>query len=283
MRSLMIVFLLAALSLLVIQPAWSSPQTTAFTYQGQLKQSGEPYTGLVNLQFRLWDDPVAGTQVAPLVSRNGVPVADGIFTVELDFGSAFGTEQRWIEVIANGTTLLPRQPVTTAPMAIFALTGLQGPVGPAGAIGPQGVPGPMGTPVLTYGGTLRQSHFRTNAATASYGAPLGTSEAFPSAARAEMLVPHACLASGLRAELVNNSGGYASGTLTLMVNGIPSTLGCTVNAGSTCVDNANSVVLQAGDRLVLRAQPALPPAPLSTRETDIRVWLKFGFSCSDPP
>lgn len=282
MRSLMILCLLCGLVQLATPPAWSAPQTTAFTYQGQLKLSGEPYTGPVNLQFRLWDDPIAGAQVAPLVTRNGVPVDNGIFTVELDFGSAFGTEQRWIEVIANGTTLLPRQPVTTAPMAIFALTGLQGPVGPPGATGPQGVPGPRGTPVLVFGGTLRQSHYRTNNATASYGAPLGTSEAFTNLARAEMLVPTDCQASDLRVELVNNNVGYSSATVTLMVNGAASSLACSVNAGSTCLNGSSGVALQAGDQLALRAQPALPPTAISMRESEVRVWLKFGFSCSDP-
>ncbi|NCT67857.1 MAG: hypothetical protein GXC76_09445 [Rhodanobacteraceae bacterium] len=141
--------LLAAFLLCVAMPLLAAPQSTAFTYQGQLKQQGKPFTGTVDLQFRLWNDSVAGSEVAPMVSRGAVPVQDGVFTVEIDFGSAFGTEQHWIEVIANGTPLLPRQPVTAAPMAVFALTGLPGPTGPAGPIGPagpQGEAGPTGAP-----------------------------------------------------------------------------------------------------------------------------------------
>lgn len=263
--------------------AWAAPQTTSFTYQGQLKQNGAPFSGTVNLQFRLWDDPIAGTEVAPLVSRSGVPVVEGIFTVEIDFGSNFGTEQRWIEVIANGLPLSPRQPVTTAPMAIFALTGMQGPVGPAGPQGEQGVPGPTGTPVLVFGGTVRQSHFRSNSPTASYGSPNGTSEAFTTLGRAEAIAPTACLAADLHATLIDNGGSYASSTVTLMVNGVASSLSCAATAGASCQDSSNSVALAAGDRLALRLEPAMPFAPLSTRESDIRTWLKFGFSCSEAP
>lgn len=283
MRSLLPLCLLACSVLLSSQPAWTAPQTTAFTYQGELKQNGEPFTGLVNLQFRLWDDPIAGAQVAPLVTRNNVPVDRGIFTVEIDFGSAFGTEQRWVEVIANGTPLLPRQAVTTAPMAIFALTGLQGPVGPVGPVGPQGEPGPIGTPVLVFGGTVRQSHYRSNGPAASYGSPSGTSEAFTTLARAEMVVPSACLAADLRASLAFNPVGYNNSTVTLVVNGNPSSLGCSVAAGGNCHDDADSVALQAGDRLALRLEPAMPFARMSTRETDIQLWLNFGFSCRQSP
>lgn len=263
--------------------AWAAPQTTSFTYQGQLKQNGTAFSGTVNLQFRLWDDPISGTEVAPLVSRTGVPVDAGIFTVEIDFGSSFGTQQRWIEVIANGQPLTPRQPVTTAPMAIFALTGLQGPVGPAGPQGAQGVPGPVGTPVLVFGGTVRQSHFRSNSPTASYGSPSGTSEAFTTLDRAEALVPTACLASDLNVTLVNNGGGYGSSTVTLMVNGVASSLSCAATAGATCQNSSTNVALAAGDRLALRMEPAMPFAPLSTREADVRTWLNFGFSCSEAP
>jgi hypothetical protein len=144
MRSLILGFVLASVCLLSTPPAWSAAQSTAFTYQGQLKQAGAPYTGLVDLQFRLWDDPLAGSEVAPSVSLSDVPVDNGLFSVEIDFGTAFGTDQRWIEVIADGTPLLPRQPVTAAPLALFALGGLQGPIGPAGPVGPAGPTGPAG-------------------------------------------------------------------------------------------------------------------------------------------
>ncbi|MCX7556883.1 hypothetical protein OS187_08625 [Xanthomonadaceae bacterium JHOS43] len=127
----------AALALLSsgTAPLQAAPQTTGFTYQGELKHQGVPFSGLVDLEFRLWDAPVAGNAIAAAVTQDDVPVQDGIFTVQIDFGQVFGTEQRWIEVVANGTPLLPRQPVTSSPVALYALSGNPGPTGPAGTTG----------------------------------------------------------------------------------------------------------------------------------------------------
>jgi hypothetical protein len=145
MRSSFLVGLLAILLTCAAHSSWAAPQTSAFTYQGQLKQNGEAFTGVVDLQFQLWDSQTAGNPVGAPVSHDDVPVQEGIFTVELDFGNAFGPEQKWIQVIADGTPLLPRQAVTAAPVAAFALSGVEGPMGPAGAQGPQGPAGPAGT------------------------------------------------------------------------------------------------------------------------------------------
>ena len=136
----------AAFLLCVTLPLLAAAPTTAFTYQGQLKQQGEPFTGTVDLEFRLWNDATAGSEVAPSVSHDDVPAQDGVFTVEIDFGTVFGIEQHWIEVIADGTPLLPRQPVTAAPIAVFALNGQPGPEGPQGPPGATGPEGPQGPP-----------------------------------------------------------------------------------------------------------------------------------------
>ena len=138
--------LAAAFLLCVTLPLLAAAPTTAFTYQGQIKQQGEPFTGTVDLEFRLWNDATAGSEVAPSVRHDDVPVQDGVFTVEIDFGTVFGVEQHWIEVIADGTPLLPRQPVTAAPLAVFALNGQPGPEGPQGPPGVTGPEGPAGPP-----------------------------------------------------------------------------------------------------------------------------------------
>ncbi len=102
---------------------------TGFTYQGQLKQSGSPVNGTVDLDFTLWNDPAAtdpGNQVGAAQSLTGVAVTSGLFTVQLNAGGEFGAsaftgEQRWLQISVNGTPLSPRQELTAAPNALFAL------------------------------------------------------------------------------------------------------------------------------------------------------------------
>ena len=102
---------------------------TGFTYQGQLKQSGSPVNGTVDLDFTLWNDPAAtdpGNQIGSVQSIAAVSVSSGLFTVQLNGGgefgaSAFNGEQRWLQISVNGTPLSPRQELTAAPNALFAL------------------------------------------------------------------------------------------------------------------------------------------------------------------
>lgn len=101
---------------------------TGFTYQGKLEQSGASVNGPVAMEFRLWDDPVAGAPVGPTLVFDGlggnpapVDVADGLFTVTLDFGAgAFGSNAVWLEITVDGVTLSPRQAATPAPAALFS-------------------------------------------------------------------------------------------------------------------------------------------------------------------
>lgn len=102
-------------------------QTTAITYQGQLKQNGSPANGSFNMTFKLFDALAAGTQQGPTLTFDGaggnpapVSVASGLFTVSLDFGVAPYTanQNRWLEIAVSGNTLSPRQPLTPAPFAL---------------------------------------------------------------------------------------------------------------------------------------------------------------------
>ena len=112
------------------------------TYQGQLKQSGAPFTEMADLQFQLFDSLTGGSQVGSTIARAEWPVEDGLFQVELDFGAgSFGAAPRWLQITVDGTTLVPRQRVHAAPMAMFALAGNEGPPGPAGPVGPEGPAG----------------------------------------------------------------------------------------------------------------------------------------------
>ncbi len=134
-------FVAALLSL-----AFMSAAAQPVSYQGQLRSAGNAYTGLADLEFRLYDQLAAGSAVGETVLRPATPVEDGLFQVELDFGAgAFDSGARWLEIRVDGTSLSPRQPVTAAPIATFALNGNEGPAGPAGPAGGQGPQGPQGS------------------------------------------------------------------------------------------------------------------------------------------
>jgi hypothetical protein len=104
-------------------------QGTAFTYQGQLQNNGNPASGTYNLTFNLYTNSTGGTAVAGPVTNSAVVVSNGLFTVAMDFGSGVWNGQtNWLEigVETNGsnsfTTLAPRQQLTPTPYAIFANT-----------------------------------------------------------------------------------------------------------------------------------------------------------------
>jgi hypothetical protein len=112
---LLVVFAAAAASV--------NAQTTAFTYQGRLTDNNGAANGTYNLEFRLFDADAAGNQIGAAQSSL-VTIANGIFTVKLDFGAAaFGSgAARWLEIQVGATTLTPRQEITSTPAAIRSLS-----------------------------------------------------------------------------------------------------------------------------------------------------------------
>jgi len=142
MRSFALIVLLWPLVASAQTP--QTPQTSLFTYQGQLQQHGQVVNGHRDLEFRLFNADSAGSQVGTAVVANDWPITDGLFTIDLNFPGAFTGEQRWLEVSVDGQALSPRQAVTAAPVAQYALAGTIGPIGPIGPQGPQGPPGPEG-------------------------------------------------------------------------------------------------------------------------------------------
>jgi len=120
--------LLTILILLAI-PITAEAQSTAFTYQGRLTDGGSPANGNYDLQFTLWDALSGGTQQpqpSPVtVTKTSVVVANGVFTVSLDFSAnAFPGADRYLEIGvrltgAQGITILaPRQQITSTPYAV---------------------------------------------------------------------------------------------------------------------------------------------------------------------
>src|SRR6184192_3223258 len=108
-------------------------QTTTFSYQGRLSDSGTPANGIFDLQFTLYDTAPVGTgalQGSPnTVTNPSVQVTNGVFTVQLDFGAdAFSGGDRFLEINvrhpgdSSYTTLDPRQQLTSAPYAVRTLT-----------------------------------------------------------------------------------------------------------------------------------------------------------------
>ena len=111
--------------LIVLLTAFAvSAQTTEFTYQGSLKDGANSANGNYDFEFVLFDAVSGGAQLGSTLTRNGVAVTNGIFSVSLDFGSQFPGAGRFLEIhvkLAGGgafTPLTPRHPVTSSPYSI---------------------------------------------------------------------------------------------------------------------------------------------------------------------
>ena len=122
------IIFLALMFLLSADSAFA--QATAFTYQGKLNNNGTPADGVYDFEFRLFDLLSGGTQQGTTLTLTSVAVANGIFTVQLDFGacaSCFNGAARFLDisvrVMSGGafTPLTPRQPVNATPYAIQSL------------------------------------------------------------------------------------------------------------------------------------------------------------------
>ncbi len=112
-------------------PAANAQTAGTLSFQAQLNQGGSPFTGTVDLVFRIFDAELGGN----LVDLNGdgvvndvigedaqqvagVQVTDGLLTTKWGPISpkAFDGTERWVEVTANGD-LLSRFEIVTPPAA----------------------------------------------------------------------------------------------------------------------------------------------------------------------
>jgi hypothetical protein len=120
-------FILPVLVLLLALTATASAQTTGFTYQGRLTDGGNPADGMYDMQFKLFD--VNNIQQGQTISFSSVQATNGVFKVDLDFGSAtFDGTRRYLEIGVRPenssdphTVLSPRQLVTAAPYSIRSI------------------------------------------------------------------------------------------------------------------------------------------------------------------
>ena len=102
MRTVRSVVALALLGLAAAALAQPATLSTAFTFQGQLAQSGSPATGVFDIQFALFDS--TGAQLGPTLCSNNVTVSGGLLTAQVDFGSQFEGHKRFLEVRVRADT-----------------------------------------------------------------------------------------------------------------------------------------------------------------------------------
>lgn len=102
-------------------------QSTAFTYQGRLVDSGSPVDGNYDVRFILYNASFGGSQVGSVLT-NSVTALDGLFTTSLDFGPVHDGTDFWLELQVRPTggdafvALAPRQALLSTPKAQFATT-----------------------------------------------------------------------------------------------------------------------------------------------------------------
>lgn len=122
-------------SLMLGLAAAADPLGAGITYHGRLTQADSPATGEFDMRFGLFNAASGGSQVSPTLTFDGVganpapiSVVDGLFSVELNFGSSpYSGQALWLRVDVRShndgsySTLSPRQPLTASPFALYAL------------------------------------------------------------------------------------------------------------------------------------------------------------------
>jgi hypothetical protein len=120
--------LITALGLSLSALGNAQAQGTAFTYQGRLTDGGNPANGNYSLRFTLYDASANGNVAGGPITNAPVAVANGLFTVSLDFGAGvFAGSTYWLQIDAatnsaspSYASLAPRQQLTPTPYAIYA-------------------------------------------------------------------------------------------------------------------------------------------------------------------
>jgi len=115
------------LSTIAAQLATAHAQTTAFTYQGRLNDTGAPANGSYDISFAAYDAASNGNLMSPVVTNAAVSVSNGLFTTTVDFGSGvFTGPDLWLEIAVSTNAadafsiITPRQQFTPTPYAIYA-------------------------------------------------------------------------------------------------------------------------------------------------------------------
>jgi len=98
-----------------------------FNYQGRLLNGTNLVNGTVGLQLSLYTSASGGTLL--YTDSNSVAVVDGLYSTFIGDNATFGDLQSalaqggtqvWLQVVANGTTLSPRERLVSVPYALGA-------------------------------------------------------------------------------------------------------------------------------------------------------------------
>lgn len=124
-RSLVAALLLSAAGIGSATPSALAQTPGTFTYQGVLTDTNTPANGNYDFTVVLFPFQAGGTALATATLTN-IPVTNGQFNLNLDFGPSAGIAvgtARWIElrvrpVGAPTFTTLPRQPLNSTPRAM---------------------------------------------------------------------------------------------------------------------------------------------------------------------
>jgi hypothetical protein len=128
---------LASLLFVLAGATWSAcgqAVTSAFTYQGDLRDQGLPVEGFADLEFSIWSAASGGVQIGATQTALGVTLVNGRFAVPLNAAGEFGInpfdgQKRWLQIAVRSTnsggvftSLSPRQELTATPYAAYALS-----------------------------------------------------------------------------------------------------------------------------------------------------------------
>lgn len=98
----------------------SGTVASKISYQGRLTDGqGNPLNGNYDLMFQIFDDAEGGAKIGGDMVKDNVPVADGLFTVELTVPQdAIYGQALWLQVQVEGQHLWPRQELLPVPYAL---------------------------------------------------------------------------------------------------------------------------------------------------------------------
>ncbi len=93
------------------------------SFQGVLKEGGNPVNGTRNMVFRLYSDNTCTTKVGSDITKNNVSLSNGLFSVDLDVPAVqFNGQALWIQVEIGGTKMACQE-ILPVPYAIGLMPG----------------------------------------------------------------------------------------------------------------------------------------------------------------